>query len=349
MLVDEFDYHLPKSAIAQKPLKERDRSRLLIVNRKTHQLEDRYFYQFPEFVNPPDVVVVNNCQVIPARIFAQRKTGAKLEITLLGKVGDKEWECLIKGKKPKAKEEVLAGDDLTITFLEEMDLDPKAGFLGGLWKIRLSDDRPEVLQKLGVPPLPPYIKRRAPEEYTGDRERYQTIFAKEWGAVAAPTAGLHFTERVLNALKEKGVEVVEITLWVSYGTFAPVRVKEIEDHKMYPERFRITKESAEKINQARERGGRVVAVGTTVVRALESSVSGQGNVIAQEEETQLFIYPGYKFKAVDALLTNFHMPKSTLLMLVSAFAGLELIKKAYQYALEKGYRFLSYGDCMLII
>ena len=203
-----------------------------------------------------------------------------------------------------------------------------------------------ILDEVGHTPLPHYIRR---SDKPFDRERYQTIFAKEWGAVAAPTAGLHFTERVLNALKEKGVEVVEITLWVSYGTFAPVRVKEIEDHKMYPERFRITKESAEKINQARERGGRVVAVGTTVVRALESSASGQGKVIAQEKETQLFIYPGYKFKAVDALLTNFHMPKSTLLMLVSAFAGLELIKKAYQYALEKGYRFLSYGDCMLII
>ncbi len=349
MRVSDFDYHLPQSAIAQRPLKERDQSRMLLVERKTNRLADLKFFQFPELVSAQDVVVVNNCQVIPARLFARRKTGARLEITLLGKVSQREWECLIKGKKPREGEEIELGENARLIFLQELDLDPRAGFFGGLWRVRLEPDSPEILEQLGVPPLPPYIKRKSPDEYEPDRKTYQTIFAREWGAVAAPTAGLHFTERILKALKEKGVELVEITLWVSYGTFAPVRVERVEEHKMYSERFRVSEESAEKINRARQQGGRVIAVGTTVVRALESAVDEQGRINPREGETDLFIYPGYQFKAVDALLTNFHLPRSTLLMLVSAFAGWELVKKAYQHALKQGYRFLSYGDCMLII
>ena len=349
MRVSDFDYHLPKSAIAQHPLKERDRSRMLVVERKTGKLTDLKFFQFPELVSARDVVVVNNCQVIPARLFARRRTGARLEITLLGKVSEREWECLVKGKKPRKGEEVELGENARLIFLNELDLDPRAGFFGGLWRVQLEPDSPEVLEKLGVPPLPPYIKRKSLDEYEPDRSAYQTVFAREWGAVAAPTAGLHFTERILKALREKGVELAEITLWVSYGTFAPVRVERVEEHKMHSERFRVSEESAQKINQTRQQGGRVIAVGTTVVRALESAVDEQGRINPREGKTDLFIYPGYQFKAVDALLTNFHLPRSTLLMLVSAFAGWELVKKAYQHALKQGYRFLSYGDCMLII
>ena len=218
-----------------------------------------------------------------------------------------------------------------------------------MWRVKFSDDRPEVLEKLGVPPLPPYIKRTSKESYAGDRECYQTIYAREPGAVAAPTAGLHFTERVLKKIKARQVPVAELTLYVGYGTFAPVRVEEIERHKMHSEKYEVGKEAAEKINAVRKAGGRVIAVGTTVARTLEAASDASGSVRPGANATDIFITPGYKFKAVDALLTNFHVPKSTLLMLVSAFAGLDLIQKSYAHAMEQGYRFLSYGDCMLIL
>ncbi len=349
MLISEFDYQLPESAIAQHPLTQRDRSRLLRVDRKTGELEDRKFMDLPEILNPQDLLVVNNTRVIPARLFAKRTTGAKIEITLLGRAGAGIWEGLLKGKKPKPNEKVEIGQGVSAVFLEEADLDANAGWTGGLWKIRLSDDSEQTLEKLGVPPLPPYIKRGAPEEYEQDRNRYQTIFAKEPGAVAAPTAGLHFTKRVVQKLQERGIGMAEVTLEVGYGTFAPVRVEKIEDHKMHFEKYFLSAASAEKINRTRNNGGRIVAVGTTSARTLEASSDEKGEVRAGEGETDLFIYPGYRFKAVDALLTNFHLPRSTLLMLVSAFAGLDLIHKAYAHALEQGYRFLSYGDAMVIL
>jgi len=371
MLISEFNYHLPKSAIAQHPLKTRDQSRLLVIDRKTGSLLDQKFIQLPEILSPGDLLVVNNCRVIPARLFAKRKTGAGLEITLLGKIKGGIWECLLKGKKPKANEQVEIGQGVSAIFLKELDLDLKAGWTGGLWQIQFSKDDPEILEQLGVMPLPPYIKRGAPEDYVQDRTRYQTIFADQPGAVAAPTAGLHFTDRVIQKLKDRGIGIAEITLDVGFGTFAPVRSERIEDHKMYSEKYRVNQEASEKINQARKKGGRIIAVGTTSARTLEAAISfsqispplrggdqgegesinhqnSSGRILAQEGETDLFIYPGYCFQAVDALLTNFHMPRSTLLMLVSAFAGLDLIRKAYCHALEQGYRFLSYGDCMLI-
>jgi len=349
MKISEFDYQLPKSAIAQHPLKERDQSRLLILNRATGEIQDRKFIELPEYLSPEDALVVNNCRVIPGRIFARRKTGARLEITLLKKTAGREWECLVKGKKPKAGEEVEIGEGMSLVFRKEKDLDQAAGLRGGLWQIEFSADDNAVLEKLGVAPLPPYIKRGSPEEYAEDRNRYQTVFASENGAVAAPTAGLHFTEKLLQKIKAQGIDLVEITLEVSYGTFAPVRVEKIEDHKMFSEKFRVSEKAAEKVNRAREKGRRVVAAGTTVARTLEAVSDGSGKILPQEGETDLFIFPGYGFKAIDALLTNFHMPRSSLLMLVSAFASLDLIKKAYQHALQKNYRFLSYGDCMIII
>ena len=349
MRISDFDYELPRQAIAQHPLKERDQSRLLVINRRTGALEDKRFFELPEYISPPDSLVVNNCRVIPARIFGVRGTGARLEITLLGKVASHVWECLVKGKKPKPGEEVEIGQGVKIIFEDENHLDEAAGFLGGLWQVEFSSQDDRLLEKLGVPPLPPYIKRNSPEEYAEDRIRYQTIFALENGAVAAPTAGLHFTERVIQDLKTKGIDLVEITLYVSYGTFAPVRAERIEDHKMHSEKFKISQEAAEKINSTRGRGGRVIAIGTTVARTLEAVAQKHGKVQAAEGETGLFITPGFQFQAIDALLTNFHMPRSTLLMLVAAFAGTDFIKEAYQHALEHGYRFLSYGDCMLIL
>jgi len=349
MKLSDFDYQLPDSAIAQHPLKQRDQSRLLLLNRKSGELQDKKFFELPQYLSANDLLVVNNCKVIPARIFAKRKTGANLEITLLSQTRDSAWECLVKGKKPKEGEEVDVGGGVKNIFLNEMDLDQNAGFLGGLWKIRFSEESPGLLEKLGVPPLPPYIKRASPEDYEPDRKTYQTIFAQNPGAVAAPTAGLHFTKRVLNALHKKRVEMAEITLYVSYGTFAPVRVEKIEEHKMYSEKFQVSKDAALKINHARSSGKKVIAVGTTVARTLEAASDESGKVSSQESETCLFITPGYQFKAIDALLTNFHAPRSTLLMLVSAFATPDLIKKAYQHALDHGYRFLSYGDCMLIL
>jgi len=349
MLVSEFDYHLPKSAIAQRPLKNRDQSRLLLVERKTGKLTDKKFREISRILRCGDILVVNNSRVIPARILARRNTGARIEITLIGKSQEGVWQGLVKGKKPKPGERVELGEGAFLSFIKELDLSPEAKWSGGLWELSFNRDCLDVLEKLGVAPLPPYIKRFSAEEYAEDRNRYQTIFAKEPGAVAAPTAGLHFTQRVLEDLKEKGIEIAEITLEVGYGTFSPVRVERIEDHRMYKERYYVPADSAQRINEARRRGGRVVAVGTTVVRTLEVVSNESGEIRAGEGETDLFIYPGYKFKAIDALLTNFHLPRSTLLMLVSAFVGLDLIKKAYGYALTNGYRFLSYGDCMLII
>jgi len=349
MLISEFDYDLPRKAIAQHPLRDRDQSRLLVVDRKTGELLDRKFVELPELLFAPDALVINNCKVIPARLFGRRSTNARLEITFIGKKSPGLWLCLVKGKKPKAGEQVEIGQGARVIFEKETSLDEPAGILGGLWLASFSGVGEQVLDELGVAPLPPYLKRKSPSEYAADRARYQTVFARERGAMAAPTAGLHFTGRVIKRIRDQGVEMPEITLFVSYGTFAPVRVERIEDHRMHSEKFQVSRGAARKINQARQKGGRVVAVGTTVARTLEAVAAARGEIAAAEGETDLFITPGFKFNAVDALLTNFHLPRSTLLMLVSAFAGTELIKKVYAHALQTGYRFLSYGDCMLIL
>ncbi len=362
MKIEEFDYPLSSERIAQWPLKERDASRLLVVERESGNLNDALFQDLPEYLYPSDLVVVNNCRVIPGRLQGRRKTGGRVEMTLLQPCanGNREWECLLRGSKPRKGERITLGQSLEAEFIEPLpfDLADENSHRGGRWQVKLfgTEDIEDALEKDGLTPLPPYIRRSGDEEDVDlDRERYQTIFARHWGAAAAPTAGLHFTERMLARLRARGVKVVEITLWVSYGTFAPVRVKDIEKHRMHRERFAISKESAQAINRTLNRRGRIVAVGTTVARALEhSAFEGAGGdegglVHPGEGETALFIYPGFRFRVVDAMVTNFHLPRSTLLMLVMAFAGKDLIREAYENAIDKGYRFLSYGDAMLII
>jgi S-adenosylmethionine:tRNA ribosyltransferase-isomerase len=361
MKIEEFDYPLSRERIAQWPLKERDASRLLVVERRSGLIKDARFQTLPEYLSSSDLVVVNNCRVIPGRLQGRRKTGGRVELTLLhpcGK-GNGEWECLVRGPRPRKGERVTLGESLEVEFIQALlfDLAAENSHRGGRWQVKLFGPEDiegpkgleDALEKHGLTPLPPYIRRTGDEDANLDREGYQTIFARHWGAAACPTAGLHFTERMLDLLRARGVKVVEITLWVSYGTFAPVRVKDVLRHRMHPERFAISRESADAINRTRKSRGRIVAVGTTVTRALEQSSDEEGLVHHGEGETALFIYPGFRFRVVDALVTNFHLPRSTLLMLVMAFGGKNLIREAYEKALDKGYRFLSYGDAMLII
>ncbi len=355
MNIGRFDYQLPRELIAQWPLEERDESRLLVVDRKTGGIRDAEFSDFPEYIFPEDVLVVNNCRVMPGRLKGRRKTGARLELTLLERSGraNGHWEALVKGRQPKEGEKISLEDGMEVEFLEPLpfDLSGEKSARGGRWRLRLSGPEgiQDFLEKRGEAPLPPYIRRSGGEAPEPDRSRYQTIFARRWGAAAAPTAGFHFTESLLKKIKLKGANLAEITLWVSYGTFAPVRVRDVTKHKMYSERFALTEQAASEINDARAKGGRVVAVGTTVVRTLEHTADESGAAVTCEGETGLFIFPGYRFRAVDAMLTNFHMPRSTLLMLVMAFAGEELIKEAYRKAVDLKYRFLSFGDAMLIL
>lgn len=351
MRVDEFDYELPLSAIAQKPVSPRDSSRLLVVNRFTKEIKDSRFLELRNYLLENDLLVVNNCKVIPARIFAKRMTGAKLELTLLQELGRGYFECLVKGKKPKPGESLELGSGIKAEVIEEKDMDLSVGtdIRGGIFVMHIDGLSKRLLSSVGVMALPPYIKRYSREEYKEDSRRYQTIFAKRWGAVASPTAGLHFSFRVLNSLKKKGIQFAEVTLFVSYGTFAPVRVDRVEDHRLHSEEIELSEESSKRINEAKEQGRRIIAVGTTCVRVLEHCAVDSGMVKPYRGKTSLFIYPGYRFKIVDGLITNFHLPRSTLLMLVCAFGGTELIKNAYKRAIDLGYRFLSYGDAMLIV
>jgi len=339
-----FDYDLPAGSVAQRPLAKRDASRMLVLDRKTGRIEHSWVKDLPQWMLPGDLMVVNTTKVLPARLEAVKPgTGAKLEIFLLRKaLGEKDevWEALVAPAK-----RVKGNPSLKLLPTGEAQVLESIG--EGHFLVRFSGAGPftEFLARHGHMPLPPYIKR---SDSPLDRERYQTLFAKEEGSVAAPTAGLHFTKALMENLKKRGVQRTEVLLHVGLGTFLPVLAQETESHVMHPERVEVPVSAVEAVARARGRGGRVVAVGTTVVRALESA-SASGTLMSWEDETRLFIEPGYRFRAVDVLFTNFHQPKSTLLMLVSAFAGRERVLAAYQEAVREGYRFLSYGDAMLIL
>jgi len=351
MLISEFDYELPEELIAQHPLARRDASRMLVVNRAEASWRDRLFSDFASELREGDALVVNNTRVFPARLVGRREpTGGRVELLLVRRredPGAEVWETLARpARRLDAGERVTFGDGrLCAEVISQTD-----DGAGRIVRFEAEGEFGALLEELGQMPLPPYIKREgddlaAREE---DRERYQTVYAASSGAIAAPTAGLHFTSRVLENLRAAGVRVAEITLHVGHGTFAPVRVEDLADHHVAPEFFEIAEGAADQINRARGRGGRIVAVGTTTVRALESAADESGRVCAGRGETGLTIMPGHRFRAVDALLTNFHLPRSSLLVLVGAFAGRDLALSAYQHAVRSLYRFYSYGDCMLI-
>jgi len=354
MKLKDFDYPLPPQRIAQHPPEKRGDSRLMVVNRKNENLEHRIFSQLPEYLQSGDVLVVNDTKVLPARLIGRKESGGKVEILLVRKrenpVGgahSQEWECLVQGSgKLRPKTPVLLDPAIQGQWVERT---PE-----GLWRLSLQgrgkEDLEGSLRRIGFAPLPPYIHRNGDGEMrTRDLDRYQTVYARREGAIAAPTAGLHFTEGLLGEIRRKGVSILTLTLHVGMGTFLPVKQEEVEKHHLEPEFFEVTRETAEAIHHARGQGRRVVGVGTTVTRALESAVDQSGRIQARQGQTDLFILPGHLFRGVDGLITNFHLPRSTLLMLVSAFAGRELILDAYEEAIKRNYRFYSYGDAMLIL
>ncbi len=338
MKLSDFMYDLPEERIAQTPVEPRDHSRLLVVHRDTGEIEHRHFYDVIDYLNPGDCLVINETKVIPARLYGERPTGGACEVLLLKQVGPKRWETLVRpGKKLKPGAEVIfGGGRLRGRVLESTD----AG--GRIVEFECEGTFEAALDALGEMPLPPYI-----HEKLQDRDRYQTVYAKQDGSAAAPTAGLHFTPELMARIREKGIDIVPVLLHVGLGTFRPVKAENIEDHEMHTEYFEVTEDAAERINAARARGGRVVAVGTTSVRTLESAAAG-GRVRAMRGDTNIFIRPGYRFQMVDALITNFHLPGSTLVMLVSAFYDRERILDAYRLAVRENYRFFSFGDAMLI-
>lgn len=360
--MSDFHYDLPEELIAQEPLVDRAGSRMLRLNRETGQFEDRYFSEFQTFLQRGDLVVLNNTRVFPARLYGRRAgmhaqavsernpasrdfLHGRVEVLLTRQVQEipNEWQCLVRpGRKIAVGERLFFGEreELSAEVIERGEY--------GERRLRFSpvDNFFGELEKLGHVPLPPYIAR---SDAAPDRERYQTVYARERGSVAAPTAGLHFTPEVLDAMNKSGIEMAEITLHVGLGTFQPVHAQVVEEHRLHSEAYVISNEASERIAEARNQGRRIVAIGTTTVRTLEYAAQlGRGEVQAGSGEANLFIYPGYEFRVVDALLTNFHLPQSTLLMLVCAFAGKEKVLRAYQHAVEKRYRFYSYGDCMFL-
>ena len=339
MKVSDFDYELPEELIAQTPIEKRDESRLMVLDREKQTIEHRKFKNIIEYLKPGDVLVRNNTKVIPARIYGKKETGANVEFLLLHNIEGDIWECIVRpGNKLHIGTKVIFGDGLLkAEILDIME--------GGTRKVKFYYNGifNEILYKIGLMPLPPYI-----HEELKEKDRYQTVYAKYEGSAAAPTAGLHFTEELFEDLRKKGIEVANVTLHVGIGTFRPVKEETVEEHKMHTEHFYIKKEDVEKINNAKKEGRRVIAVGTTSCRVLESIADENGFVKETEEDTGIFIYPGYKFKCIDGLITNFHLPQSTLLMLVSALAGKEYIMKAYKEAVKEKYRFFSFGDAMII-
>ncbi|WP_434511699.1 tRNA preQ1(34) S-adenosylmethionine ribosyltransferase-isomerase QueA [Desulfitobacterium sp. AusDCA] len=341
MELSEFDFYLPQELIAQHPVEPRDSSRLMVIHRVQGEIEHHTFHELPNLLQAGDVLVVNNTRVIPARLIGEKEgTGAHIECLLLKRLERDVWEVLVRpGKRLKERQKVsFGGGKLEGELLEILP--------NGNRRIRFTYEGvfEAVLDELGNMPLPPYIT-----EKLENKERYQTVYAKESGSAAAPTAGLHFTQELLNTLRQNGIEIVEILLHVGLGTFRPVKVEHIEEHEMHSEYYRVSPEAAETINRAKREGRRVIAVGTTASRTLESVGQENGMIQAGEGWTDIFIYPGYHFKVVDALITNFHFPKSTLVMLVSALAGRDLIMKAYNLAVQERYRFYSFGDAMLIL
>jgi S-adenosylmethionine:tRNA ribosyltransferase-isomerase len=345
MHISEFDYELPEKLIAQQPLPQRDASRMLVVDRERKVWADQNFSSLPDYVRENDVLVINNTRVLPARLVGQRHpSGGRVEVLLVRERGPSVWEALVKpGARLKQGARVQFGDSR----LRADVLDAPGN---GLRQLRFDFEGPweVVLQELGETPLPPYISRPVGVSQE-DCERYQTIFARQEGAIAAPTAGLHFTPQILDRVLARGAQIAEITLHVGYGTFEPVRVSDISEHRVASEEFELCENAASTVNGARASGGRVIAVGTTTARALESSVNVRGQLESARTEAELTIVPGHKFRIVDALLTNFHLPRSSLLLLVCAFAGRDFVLQAYQHAVNRGYRFYSYGDCMLLI
>ena len=345
MLITDFDYELPDELIAQEPLERRENSRMLAVNRRENRWRDEHFVNFPDFLEKGDVLVLNNTKVIPARLVGEKETRAKIELFLVREIENLVWETLARpARRLKTGAKVFFGTDLTAEILEKKD-DGRC-----LVKFEAAGDFNEVLERVGRTPLPPYIKRAAADGKSDkDRARYQTVFARQRGAIAAPTAGLHFTPEILGRIKDAGVTIAEITLHVGYGTFEPVRVEDLSKHKVAAEECEISEAAAKILNEARASGKRIVAIGTTTTRALESFASAaDGKIRSGRQSADLTITPGYQFKAIDALLTNFHLPQSSLLVLVSTFAGHQLIMDAYRHAVAARYRFYSYGDCMLI-
>ena len=337
MLVKDFDYHLPPEQIAQTPLEPRDHSRLLVLAKDSDTIEHRHFYDICDYLVAGDLLVFNDTRVMPARLLGQKSSGAKIEVFLLHRQAGDDWEVLVRpGKKARVGTVVEFGEGLSCEFVEDTD------FGGRIARFCYEGVFEEKLARLGEVPLPPYI-----HEKLADPERYQTVYAREQGSAAAPTAGLHFTPELLEKIKAKGVGLAFVTLHVGLGTFRPVSVENIKDHAMHSEYYSVSQQTAEMINKTKEQGGRVIAVGTTPVRVLESSGQG-GKVQPTSGKTDIFIYPGYQFKIIDGLITNFHLPQSTLLMLVSAFYGRERIMQAYQTAIAEGYRFFSFGDGMFI-
>ncbi|AUB54224.1 MULTISPECIES: tRNA preQ1(34) S-adenosylmethionine ribosyltransferase-isomerase QueA [Enterococcus] len=341
LTTEDFDFELPEELIAQTPLKDRDHSRLLVVDRKTGEMMDKHFHEIIEELNPGDALVMNNTRVLPARLYGEKvETGAHLEVLLLTNTEGDTWETLIKpAKRAKVGTEIVFGDGrLKAVVKEELDHG------GRIIEFAYEGIFLENLEALGEMPLPPYIKERLE-----DPDRYQTVYAEENGSAAAPTAGLHFTTELLDEIKAKGVELVYLTLHVGLGTFRPVSVDKIEEHEMHSEFYRLTEEAATRLNQVRQNGGKIVAVGTTSIRTLETiGTKFDGEIKADSGWTDIFITPGYEFKVVEAFSTNFHLPKSTLVMLVSAFAGRELTLSAYQHAIDERYRFFSFGDAMFV-
>ena len=347
MRTSDFDYELPEELIAQHPPAHRGDSRMLVLDPAAETMKIVPFHDFPDYFRAGDLIALNDTKVIKARLFARKESGAKIEILLLSPVTDTRWNCLLKPAKRVAPDTVLRLLDPALAESEKHVRLLSKDAAGNCVIEFLEPDVEHTLAECGHMPLPPYIRRTA--DYAPDAERYQTVYAKAPGAVAAPTAGLHFTKEILNALTTKGVRRAELTLHVGQGTFKPVTVENIADHPMHSEHFILNAENAALLNRTRGEGGRIAAIGTTSLRALESCVRADGLFDAVETDTSIFIYPPYAVKSADMLLTNFHLPKSTLLMLVSAFAGHALVMEAYRYAVKERMRFFSYGDCMLIL
>ncbi|MDD2215734.1 MAG: tRNA preQ1(34) S-adenosylmethionine ribosyltransferase-isomerase QueA [Eubacteriales bacterium] len=344
MHINEFDYFLPPELIAQYPSEKRDHSRLMVLDRSSGTIEHKRFHHILDYLNPGDCLVLNNSKVIPARLLGiKEKTGAKVEFLLIKRKGENIWETMVKpGKKIKPGDRVCFSKD-PLLIAEVLDFSEDGT---RIVEFCYQGEFSEILYRIGRMPLPPYIQR---ESQKIDKDRYQTVYCREEGSVAAPTAGLHFTEELLGKAKEKGIKIAHVTLHVGIGTFRPVKCENIEDHKMHFEEYEIDEENRDIINETKIDGGRIIAVGTTSTRTLESAALSQGLIKAGWGSTGIFIYPGYKFQVIDSLITNFHLPKSTLLMLVSAFYNQEKILEAYDEAVKEEYRFFSYGDAMLIL
>ncbi|QXE00535.1 tRNA preQ1(34) S-adenosylmethionine ribosyltransferase-isomerase QueA [Terribacillus sp. DMT04] len=342
MDIQDYDFHLPEELIAQTPLQDRTSSRLLVLNKGEQSMEHRHFADIGDYLHPGDCLVLNDTRVLPARLYGIKSgTGAKCEILLLKQVEGDSWEVLVKpAKKVKVGTELSFGDGKLTAVCKEL-----LEHGGRIVEFHYEGIFYEVLDQLGEMPLPPYIKEQLP-----DQERYQTVYAKEQGSAAAPTAGLHFTKELLASLQEKGVEIAFITLHVGLGTFRPVSVESIEEHEMHAEFYQMSQETADQLTRVRENGGRIISVGTTSTRTLETIArDNDGKFAAASGWTDIFIYPGFTYRAIDGLITNFHLPKSTLIMLVSAFAGRDFVLDAYRTAVEERYRFFSFGDAMLLV